>query len=119
MVELVCFVRRRPGMSAEAFHTHWRDRHGPLVRDNAAARRYVRRYEQHHRVARDYDRPDGPAFDGVAVQWFESFRDFVAMITDPAFEEIVDDEARFLDRAGTVFVMTEPAIVLIDDRAQR
>jgi uncharacterized protein (TIGR02118 family) len=113
MVKLMCFVRRRAGMSAEEFHEHWRDRHGPLVRDNAAVRRYVRRYEQNHRVGRDYERPAAPDFDGVAVQWFDSFRDFVAMIGDPDFQAVIDDEASFLDRSGTVFVMTDPEIVFV------
>lgn len=114
MIKLLCFVRRRPGMPVEAFHEHWRERHGPLIRANPAARRHLLRYEQNHRVARDYERPGSPDFDGVAVQWFDSFRDFVAMITDPAWDEVTEDEGRFLDRDATVFVMTDEEEVVVE-----
>ncbi len=31
MIKLICFVRRKPGMSADDFHRYWRDVHGPLI----------------------------------------------------------------------------------------
>lgn len=114
MIKLMCFVHRLPGMTPDAFHEHWRERHGPLIRSNAAAARYLVRYEQNHRVGKDYDRPGSPDFDGVAVQWFRSYRDFIAMITDPDWAEITEDEGRFLDRDATVFVMTENEEVVVD-----
>jgi uncharacterized protein (TIGR02118 family) len=116
VIKLVCFVRRRPGLAPDAFHAHWRERHGPLVRENPAAQRYLVRYEQNHRVAKDYERERSPDFDGVAIQWFRSYRDFVAMISDPAWRTISDDEERFLDRAATTYVMTEDEEVVVDAR---
>jgi uncharacterized protein (TIGR02118 family) len=114
MIKLMCFVARKPGMSVDDFHRHWREVHAPLIAANAAARRHVLRYEQHHRVARDYDRPDGPEWDGVAEQVFASYRDFVASFTDPDWAPITADEANFLDRSRTVFVMTEMEEVVFD-----
>jgi hypothetical protein len=35
------------------------------------------------------------------------------MIGDPDFQAVIDDEASFLDRSGTVFVMTDPEIVFV------
>jgi len=119
VIKLMCFVRRRPGMTADAFHEHWRERHGPLIRANAAAARHLLRYEQNHRVAKDYARPGGPDYDGVAVQWFGSYRDFIAMITAPEWEEVTEDEGRFLDRDATMFVMTDAEEVVIDELATR
>jgi uncharacterized protein (TIGR02118 family) len=107
MIKLVCFLRRREDLSVEDFHRHWREVHGPLVANNPATRRYVVRYEQNHRAMKDYERPGGPDFDGVAIQWFESFRDFIAAITAPEWAEITVDEGNFLDREAITFVMTE------------
>ena len=33
MIKLVCFFRRKVGMSREDFHAHWLSSHGPLIRD--------------------------------------------------------------------------------------
>jgi len=105
MVKLICFVKRSPALGVEEFHRDWRGRHADLVRNNDAARRYLVRYEQNHRLERDYER--GGDFDGVAIQWFRSARDFFAMVADPSFEaEVRADESRLLDRDATVFVLT-------------
>ena len=44
MIKIVYCLRRKAGMSAEAFHDYWLNTHGPLVRRHAetlAIRRYV------------------------------------------------------------------------------
>jgi len=112
MVKLICFVKRNPALDVDEFHREWRGRHAELIRDHAAARRYLVRYEQNHRLARDYER--GGDFDGVAIQWFRSARDFFAMVADPSFEaEIRSDERRLLDLDATVFVLTEEEETMI------
>jgi uncharacterized protein (TIGR02118 family) len=108
MIKLMCFVKRNPNLSREEFHEHWRTTHANLIRNNEAARKYVVRYEQNHRVVRDYDRPDSPDFDGMTVQWFNSFKDFLAMIADPGYQaEIGPDEQILLDYPATTFLITE------------
>ena len=118
MVKLICFVKRNAALDVEEFHREWRGRHADIIRENAAARRYLVRYEQNHRLPRDYERDDD--FDGVAIQWFRSARDFFAMVADPSFEaEVRSDETRLLDRDGTVFVLTEEEETMIGaDRAE-
>ncbi|MCZ7531446.1 MAG: EthD domain-containing protein [Acidimicrobiia bacterium] len=73
MIKLIALVKRNPELSREEFHRHWREHHGPLIRNSEAANRYVVRYEQNHRLADDYDRDgtgigdrgfDGASFDG-------------------------------------------------------
>jgi uncharacterized protein (TIGR02118 family) len=56
----IFLVKRREGMSAEAFHRHWREVHGPMLIGQAG----ITRYAQLHRAAASYD--GGPEFDGVA-----------------------------------------------------
>ena len=107
MVKLIVAVKRRPDLSPEAFHDHWRTTHAELVRSIDATRRYVRRYTQCHTVATEY--ADGePAFDGTAELWFDSAADLDAFYSDPEYLARVNpDEARFADMTRTVFFVTE------------
>lgn len=114
MIKLMCFVKRNPTLSREEFHEHWRTIHADLIRNNEAARRYLRRYEQNHRVGKDYERPDSPDFDGMAVQWFDSFGDFLAMVADPGYQaEVGPDERVLLDYDATTFLITEAEEVIL------
>ncbi|MEZ5169335.1 MAG: EthD domain-containing protein [Acidimicrobiia bacterium] len=117
MIKLIALVKRNPALSREEFHRHWREHHGPLIRDSEAANRYVLRYEQNHRLDDDYERDgtgigdagfDGQSFDGLAVQWFRSVDDFWAMVADPDYQaEVGPDEQHMLDFAATVFLLTD------------
>ncbi len=112
MVKLVCFVRRNPNLTVEEFHDHWTHRHAQLVLEHGG--RWVRRYEQNHRLLKDYARVGGPAFDGCAIQWFDSVRDFFAMVADPGYQDNVGpDEQYLLDLDATTFLLTEDEHVVI------
>lgn len=122
MIKLVCFFRRKPGMSTEAFHDHWLNSHGPLIANTPELARYIVRYEQNHRLPEDYARdPDGePGFDGATVQWLESMESFRGFVRDPMYaERIAPDEARFIDRPSITLVFSEDDEVVIDGGAQR
>ena len=114
MIELICFVKRKPGMGREAFHEHWLEHHGPLIRDTPELARYIVRYEQNHRLVEDYERESGGGFDGATLQWFRSMGDFVAFCREDAYRELIaPDEASFLDRSafGLIFA-GEPEVML-------
>lgn len=114
MIQLFCFVYRRPDLEPEAFDAHWRERHGPLVAGTADVARHLRRYEQNPRLASDRARdPDGA--DGVAVLEFESIAGFQAFFAESAYRTLIaEDEARFLDRERFDVVITEPARTIVD-----
>ena len=117
MIKLVCFLRRKPGMSVEAFHEHWRERHGPLIAGTPGLAKYLVRYEQNHRLAADRarDDADAPGFDGATVQWLESKEAFLDFVRAPEYPELIaPDEARFLDRSSLVVFFTEEAEPKID-----
>src|SRR6266516_1549216 len=97
MVKLICFVRRKAGMSPEEFHRYWRESHGPLVASTKSGS-HVIRYEQNHRALDDYGREGPSDFDGVTEQWFESVDDFYETT---ATENIV-------------WIMTEEPEVVVD-----
>ncbi len=111
MLKLTVLVKRNPALSVEEFHAEWRE-HGRMIAAEPVFARYIRRYEQHHRVPADYRNDD--AFDGLAVQWFDSYRDFIALIQTPEYvAKMQPDEARILDPDGIVVLFTEEAEVFI------
>ncbi len=118
-VRLFAFVARKEGTSREEFLDHWHGTHGPLIRDTPELNRHLVAYEQH--PARADDRSE---WDGVAVQQFASWDDFIAMISGPAGQVMRDDEANFLDHSHLQVVFTDEPVVVVapgehtpDDRA--
>jgi hypothetical protein len=115
MVRLIAMLRRNPALTAEEFHAHWRDVHGPLIRSVPGIERWLVRYEQHPRLQAG---PGGwtgsEGFDGVTLQWFATIDDFEAMIRDPGYRRIVGpDEQHLVDLANSVYLLTaEPRTVV-------
>jgi uncharacterized protein (TIGR02118 family) len=106
MVKLICFLKRRPGMTHEEFDAYWRERHGPLVASTKSAR-HVLRYEQHPPAE-----PGGP-WDGVTEQWFESVDAFYASLKEDDYHLIDADLPNFLDVSALQFLLTdEPRVVI-------
>jgi hypothetical protein len=91
MIKRIGFVARRPGTDVEAFHAAWSGRHADLVAESPGAE-HLLRYEQHRRTPRDYDRTDCP-WDGVAVQWYDSWEGLQSMQTDPRHASVRADAA--------------------------
>ena len=108
-MRLFAFVKRKEGMSREAFLDYWHHTHGPLIRDTPALADHTRSYVQYPAAPQD-----GSGWDGVAVQEFASWDDFVAMLSGPAGEAMRADEANFLDSSSIKVVFTEGQVVMID-----
>ncbi len=119
MIKLCCFVKRKPGMDRDAFHRHWLESHGPLIRDTPELADPILRYEQNHRLDADYDR-DPEGYDGVTMQWFASMADFGAFVSSDAYRDVLShDEASFLDRSDLMLIFADPANrVIVDDAAR-
>jgi uncharacterized protein (TIGR02118 family) len=105
MVVLVALLPRKPGMSKEDFHRHWREVHGPLVVETVG--KYLIGYEQYHRL------PDGMGsgdeWDGIAIQRYESEDAFMAFLNDPGYaEKIAPDEQTFMDHGRVVWFIAQP-----------
>lgn len=111
MIKLTVLVKRNPALSVEEFHEEWRA-HGRMIADEPVFRRYIRRYEQHHRVPADYR--NGDTCDGMAVQWYDSYADFLALLqTEEYAAKMQPDETRILDLSGMVILFTQEAEVFI------
>ena len=117
MIKLIAFVKRNPRLTVEEFHRHWREVHAPIIRDTPALARHVVRYEQNHRLLSDYERGD-PEFDGVAIQWYASYEEFLGFIGEREYLELLHpDEQEMLDLPRTVFLLTEAEEVVIQPGA--
>ena len=94
MVKLFFVLRKKPEMSAEDFHRHWRDVHAPLV----ARLPGLIRYCQHHVVSVSrpgYANEDAP-IDGVVETWWESPEAVQHVENSPEFEAVRADELKFV-----------------------
>lgn len=116
MLTIQYCLRRKPGMSYEDFSAYWRGPHAQLVQ-SLAERLGVARYVQHHAVLPDlalqmqHMRGTGAPFDGVAAISFASAEALARGNTDPEAMEaqrlLAEDEAKFIDSAGSVIFFTQ------------
>jgi len=121
MLKLIFCLRRLPHLSRAEFQRYWREVHGPLVRQHAAALG-IRRYVQAHtlddplnaalRAGRGADEP----FDGVAELWWDGRAEFEAATASDegraASLVLFEDERRFIDHARSpLFVAEEHAVI--------
>jgi hypothetical protein len=117
MVKLICFLKRRPGLTLEEFYDHWENRHGPLIAGTPELARHLVRYEQVRRSTHA-DWLGTPDYDGITIQWLESPDAFLAFLAEPTYAELVaPDELRFLDVPSLVWMITEEPTVVIDGPA--
>lgn len=120
MIKLVFCCRRKPGLTREQFQKRWLEVHGPLVRKLRAELPMMKRYVQSHTLAG----PVGDAvndglrasrgvkepYDGITEVWFESLE---AMgggggeAARAAGQRLLEDEAEFIDFAGSAVFVTE------------
>jgi uncharacterized protein (TIGR02118 family) len=114
VIKLICMVKRRPGMTINEFHEHWRTVHSPLNCDTPSIAKYFVRYERNHRNRHDYGREGASEFDGTAVEWYPSVQAFYDMIGEPAYRELIaPDEEKFLDRENLAWLLTEKEETII------
>ncbi len=102
----VAFLTRLARLPLEAFQAHWRDRHGPIAGSIPGIRRYV---QCHARGS--IDGVGTPAWDGVALAWFDDTQAMRATAGSDAYTRTRADEANFL-ASGPPFVITREQVIL-------
>lgn len=114
MIKLVCFLKRKEGMTREEFYDHWENRHGPLIAGTPELARHIVRYEQ-LRVTTHADWMGTEGYDGITLQWMTGPEAFEAFIAEPTYAELIaPDEQAFLDTSALVWMITEAPKVPID-----
>ena len=102
MIKTVTILIRRPDLTSEQFHDHWKNVHAPLVLAMPKVRRYVQ--------CRPLEAPGREApCDGVAEVWYDSMEDFLATADSPEYERLLADEKNFMGprTQDSVFVIVE------------
>ena len=110
MIEVVYCMRRKEGMTREAFLAHWQDVHAPIVVRNQRVLR-VARYERiiplQNAFSERVERRNGAQapFDGVARLAWASEQDMRHSFEDEAAlavqRELARDEKAFVDIAAS------------------
>jgi uncharacterized protein (TIGR02118 family) len=107
MVKTLTFLRRKPGMTVEAFQRYWLARHPAVVLRLPGVRRYV----QSHTLPTSY-RKGEPAWDGIAEVWADNTDALRAMTQSPAHAYVKVDEAQFVDRSTMGSIITEEHVLV-------
>lgn len=100
--KILLFMKRKPGMSVEAFRAYYENEHVPLaLKYSGAVSRYVRRYLDPHPNPDSGESGELP-YDVITELWFEdeaTWRGTVSYLeTNVMPEEIVRDELNLFDR---------------------
>lgn len=109
------FYKRRPDLTHEEFSRHWREVHGPLLRNTPSISHYLRRYVQHHMSpTTEFANVLPLEFDGFSEAWFDSPQARLKMHAERAFQELViPDEANFIDMTATRYLMLDQQVVQV------
>jgi uncharacterized protein (TIGR02118 family) len=107
-IKSIDFVNRKTGMSVEDFQKYWREVHGPLCNAAQAMRRYV----QNHTRLSIYASGRTPAYDGVAMAWFDGMDALRAAAPTPEFERLRADVENFIARDKSPFILTQEHVIL-------
>lgn len=98
MIKRVSLVRRKPGMSREAFLAHWMGPHAEIVRRLPGLRGL--RFGVVERWS-----PEEAAWDGVGELWFDDVAAAEAAFkAEPLISLLIADRAKFLGEAQWCFV---------------
>jgi hypothetical protein len=117
MVKILCFLKRKPGMSKAAFREYYENNHAPLVS------RLLPFYEEYYRNflsdTQDYETghlenkiENDPGFDVVTELTFatrENYEKMIAALGDPEIGGIITrDEENLFDRSKmTIYLVDE------------
>jgi len=102
------FVTRKPGLALEAFQRYWREVHGPL----AAQIPMIRRYVQSHTRPSAYERGRTPAYDGVAITWFDDTQAMRASAATAQYARVRADEANFIAPGEIPIIITTEHVIV-------
>jgi uncharacterized protein (TIGR02118 family) len=107
-VKNIEFVTRKPGLEVDEFQRYWREVHGPL----AAQIPMIRRYVQSHTRPSAYERGRTPAYDGVAITWFDDTQAMRASAATAQYARVRADEPSFIAPGDPPFIITTEHVVI-------
>jgi uncharacterized protein (TIGR02118 family) len=109
MIKFFGLIPRRPDISSEEFHDHYRHPHGTLGKRIPGFRGYV----QSHQMSTDLLGEDQTRFEAVAEVWFDNVSDAVGLADDPHYvEHLAPDEAEFVDLERLKWLYTTEEVLV-------
>jgi len=115
MIKIFYLIPKRPDISDEQFHSHWRDIHAPLALRIPALRRYV----QSHRIEHPGFGLSSP-YEGLAEVWFDSL-DAAHQMRDSReyIEGAFADEPNFIDTSRLTWIATQEKVILAGPKMEK
>lgn len=109
MIKVFALIPKKPDISNEQFHRHWREVHAPL----ALRIKTLQRYVQSHRLPQPVSGFSAAPYEGVAEVWFDSVETATGLRTNPDYlSGAYKDEPNFIDTAGLTFLLTRENVVV-------
>ena len=116
--KILSVLRRKDGLSREAFYDHWHNEHAPLVAAIPGVVKYHQYVPSQRSIAReDASGGDAPPVDGMAETWFASEKAFEEAQGTSEFQAVAEDEPRFLNSGsqGNLAVVVERTVVVVSE----
>lgn len=114
-MKIFAAVARRPDISRQEFHDHWRHPHGTLGRRIGPLRGYV----QSHQIECGLLDTRQHVFDGVGEAWIDSAADLGEFAKDPIYvNHLVADELMFVDRPNLKSLVTQEEMLVLEHSAR-
>jgi uncharacterized protein (TIGR02118 family) len=108
-LKMFAAIPRRPDISSQKFHDHWRHPHGTMARRIPL----IRKYAQGHQIHCDLLGPDQTRFEGIAEVWVDSIDDAQYFPGEPVYaSELVPDEPNFIDLKNLKFLLTTEDVLV-------
>ncbi len=107
-VKNVEFITRKPGLAVDDFQRYWREVHGPI----AAQIPVIRRYVQSHTRPSAYERGRTPAYDGLAITWFDDTQAMRASAATAQYARTRADEPNFIAPGDPAFIITTEHVIV-------
>ena len=107
-VKNVEFITRKPSLAVDDFQRYWREVHGPI----AAQIPVIRRYVQSHTRPSAYERGRAPAYDGVAIKWFDDTQAMRASAATAEYVRTRADEPSFIAPGDPPFIITTEHVIV-------
>lgn len=109
MIKSMSLMARRPDISVEQFHWHWREVHGQLALHITAIRRYV----QSHRLRDTISGLPRLSQDGIAEVWVDDLSTADGLATNPDFTNFAGpDELNFMDRERSIGLKCQERVII-------
>lgn len=109
MIKAVLAFKRRAGMPVDEFQDYWLNEHPKAVLKLGGLQRYV----QDHPLKNGYAKRELPV-DGFAETWWPDLETMRANAAGPAWDPLVADEEKFIDRDSMKLMLVEEHVMKDD-----